>query len=136
MVHYVYFVISGECRLIEHMLVEKYYLRNKVKYKLFDSSTMERNPRRRASRSRKIVVSDDDLSSLNLDTDKLNQWHEITDVVEMLIKQPSTASMQDYPENVKTVFMQIGMFYRGACFGLGKYRHSLMTYAASNYSIM
>ncbi|XP_014227685.2 uncharacterized protein LOC106652987 [Trichogramma pretiosum] len=156
MVHYVYFVISGECRLIEHMLVEKYYLRNKVKYKLFDSSTMERNPRRRASRSRRIVASDDDLSSLNLDTDKrdetpdfmkilekkkkavnhvamdrisvitvtlqdvLNQWHEITDVVEMLIKQPSTASMQDYPENVKTVFMQIGMFYRGACFGLGE----------------
>ena len=51
---------------------------------------------------------------------QINEWHEISDAVEMLMKQPSTISQQKYPNNVKTVFMQIGVMYRGSCFGLGK----------------
>ncbi|XP_046489030.1 cyclic nucleotide-binding domain-containing protein 2 [Neodiprion pinetum] len=52
--------------------------------------------------------------------DVVNEWHEITDVTEMLMKEPSATSQKIYPKNVRTVFMQICLFYRGACFGLGE----------------
>lgn len=39
----------------------------------------------------------------------------------MLMKEPSTISQQTYPKNVRTVFMQVCIFNRGACFGLGEH---------------
>lgn len=52
--------------------------------------------------------------------DVINQWHKITDVAEMLMREPSSISQQRYPIDVRTIFMQICTFSRGACFGLGE----------------
>lgn len=60
MIHYVYFILSGECRLIEHMLVEKKKYGNKVKYKLYDSQQMEKNPRQQISRNKNLQIFEDD----------------------------------------------------------------------------
>ncbi|XP_031783439.1 cyclic nucleotide-binding domain-containing protein 2 [Nasonia vitripennis] len=168
MIHYVYFLLNGECRLVEHMLVEKKRVGKHVKYKLYDSQQKDRNPRQRIGRSKKLELPDDELSAIIMESasqdgsmsnitakeqpsspadyiklisskkpntniaiervsvitvtlqDVINQWHEITDVVEMLMRQPSTTNLKNYPKNVKTVFMQICTFYRGACFGLGE----------------
>lgn len=51
---------------------------------------------------------------------QVNQWHEITETANTLMKKPSTISQQQYPPDVHTIFMQICIFYRGACFALGK----------------
>ncbi|XP_012264975.2 uncharacterized protein LOC105691214 [Athalia rosae] len=56
--------------------------------------------------------------------DVVNEWHEITDVAAMLMKEPSTISQQTYPKKVNTIFMQVCVFYRGACFGLGEKMHN------------
>lgn len=37
----------------------------------------------------------------------------------MLMREPSSISQQRYPADVRTIFMQICTFSRGACFGLG-----------------
>ncbi|KAK1138104.1 hypothetical protein K0M31_002589 [Melipona bicolor] len=52
--------------------------------------------------------------------DVVNEWHKITDVAEMLMREPSSISQQRYPIDVRTIFMQICTFNRGACFGLGE----------------
>lgn len=49
----------------------------------------------------------------------MNEWQKITDVAEMLMREPSSTSQQRYPTDVRTIFMQICTFNRGACFGLG-----------------
>lgn len=51
---------------------------------------------------------------------KVKGWHEITDVAAMLMREPSVTSQLRYPSDVRTIFMQICTFSRGACFGLGK----------------
>lgn len=35
------------------------------------------------------------------------------------MREPSSISQQRYPIDVRTIFMQICTFSRGACFGLG-----------------
>ncbi|XP_078038553.1 uncharacterized protein LOC144470856 [Augochlora pura] len=69
---------------------------------------------------------DQDRSSIITTTllDVVHEWHKITDVVEMLMRQPSTISQQRYPRDVRTIFMQICTFERGACFGLGENMHN------------
>ncbi|XP_029053416.1 uncharacterized protein LOC114880996 isoform X1 [Osmia bicornis bicornis] len=52
--------------------------------------------------------------------DVINEWHKITDVAEMLLREPSSISQQCYPSNVRTIFMRISTYTRGACFGLGE----------------
>ncbi|XP_076244479.1 uncharacterized protein LOC143185402 [Calliopsis andreniformis] len=52
--------------------------------------------------------------------DVINEWHNITDVAEMLMREPSSISQQCYPTDVRTIFMQICTYTRGACFGLGE----------------
>ncbi|XP_012148200.1 uncharacterized protein LOC100880244 isoform X2 [Megachile rotundata] len=66
--------------------------------------------------------TDFDRSSIVTTTllDVVNEWHKITDVAEMLLREPSSISQQCYPRNVRTIFMQICTFNRGACFGLGE----------------
>ena len=64
MVHYVYFLLSGECRLIEHMLVEKKQVGKKVKYKLYDVHQEDKNPRQRIGRNKKLELNEENLSSL------------------------------------------------------------------------
>lgn len=66
--------------------------------------------------------TDFDRSSIVTTTllDVINEWHKITDVAEMLLREPSSISQQCYPKNVRTIFMQICTFNRGACFGLGE----------------
>ncbi|XP_058788737.1 cGMP-dependent protein kinase-like [Phymastichus coffea] len=165
MIHYVYFLLSGECRLIEHMLIEKRRVGKTVKYKMFKSDQDDVNPRQRVGRAAKIDLSESNLQSLIMESvpelqntsdvanrepssaadyikmvsekksntamdrlsvttvtlqDVINQWHEITDTVEMLMKKLSVSSLRRYPPHVQTVFMQICIFYRGACFGLGE----------------
>lgn len=39
MVNYVYFILSGECRLIEHMLIREWSTYLGVQYELYDSET-------------------------------------------------------------------------------------------------
>lgn len=51
---------------------------------------------------------------------KVKGWHEITEIAAMLMREPSVTSQLHYPNDVRTVFMQICIFSRGACFGLGK----------------
>ncbi|KAG8038465.1 hypothetical protein G9C98_006161 [Cotesia typhae] len=51
---------------------------------------------------------------------RVNQWHEITDITTALMRKPSILSDQIYPEAVRTIFIQICEFHRGACFGLGE----------------
>lgn len=58
MVHYVYFLLSGECRLIEHMLIEKKRVGKKVKYKMIDSSKDEIASRQQIGRARKTAISE------------------------------------------------------------------------------
>lgn len=36
------------------------------------------------------------------------------------MRRPSTLSQQVYPDGVRTIFMKICEFHRGACFGLGE----------------
>lgn len=60
MIHYVYFLLNGECRLVEHMLVEKKRVGKNVKYKLYDSQQKDRNPRQRIGRSKKLDLNSDD----------------------------------------------------------------------------
>jgi len=51
---------------------------------------------------------------------KVKGWHEITDIAAILMQEPSVTSQLRYPSDVRTIFMQICTFSRGACFGLGK----------------
>ncbi|XP_011500873.1 PREDICTED: uncharacterized protein LOC105364592 [Ceratosolen solmsi marchali] len=162
MVHYVYFILSGECELIEHMLIERNQVGKKTKYKLYDYKLADINPRQRTSRSKKFEFLTDNLSTLIRDTnsstennginmdpekfielisskkdkptvvmdrtsvitvtlqDVINEWHKITDVVEMLRIEPCIRFLNPKSKNVSTVFMQICLFNRGACFGLGE----------------
>ncbi|EFN76197.1 Uncharacterized protein C20orf152-like protein [Harpegnathos saltator] len=100
MVNYVHFILNGECRLIEHMLVREYSTYGGTRYELYDPDTSNslqpHHPR------------------------KIKAWHEITDVAAMLMQQPSVTSQLRYPADVRTVFMQVCVFSRGACFGLGE----------------
>nr|XP_012229235.1 PREDICTED: uncharacterized protein LOC105676146 isoform X1 [Linepithema humile] len=52
--------------------------------------------------------------------DVVKGWHEITDVAAILLREPSVTSQLRYPSDVHTIFMQICIFSRGACFGLGE----------------
>lgn len=71
-----------------------------------------------SKRPLKIDMERNSISTLTLQ-DVVNEWHEITDVAAMLMKEPSTISHQMYPKNVHTVFMQVCILSRGACFGIG-----------------
>lgn len=51
---------------------------------------------------------------------KVKGWHEITDIMAMLMREPSVTSQLHYPNDIRTIFMQICIFSRGACFGLGE----------------
>jgi hypothetical protein len=46
----------------------------------------------------------------------------------MVRVEPCIASLKTKPKDVSTVFMQICLFSRGACFGLGKFLHNLEYY--------
>ncbi|KAL0113759.1 hypothetical protein PUN28_012702 [Cardiocondyla obscurior] len=52
--------------------------------------------------------------------DVVKGWHEITDIAAMLMRDSSVTSQLHYPSDVRTIFMQICIFSRGACFGLGE----------------
>ncbi|CAL1684261.1 unnamed protein product [Lasius platythorax] len=141
MVNYVHFVLSGECRLIEHMLVRERPSYHGTQYELYDpeiSSGPQQQPR---GVSKKIAKSDKlpeldfkfnrrpadthtDVDRLSIVTttllDVVKGWHEITDVAAMLMREPSVTSQLRYPNDVRTIFMQVCTFSRGACFGLGE----------------
>ncbi|XP_076277246.1 uncharacterized protein LOC143207530 isoform X2 [Lasioglossum baleicum] len=156
MVNYVHFVLEGECRLIEHMIVHEHYISSgNVRYELYRPSLTETKwksswlkaeiAKERKQQTSQDTVATDHVSALELlrmserskllgeqiDQDRssiittslldvVHEWHKITDVVEMLMREPSTISQQRYPEGVRTIFMQICTFERGACFGLGE----------------
>ncbi|KAK0183117.1 hypothetical protein PV327_001187 [Microctonus hyperodae] len=159
MVNYVYFLLSGNCRLIEHMLILEEKRGHEMKYKLYNPNEYETIKQRSRRPSRKIdddnnddteadEIIDSQLENnsasqdynkllLNQNTGKefdierasvvtttlqdvVNQWHEITEIAAELMRRPSTLSQQVYPDGVRTVFMKICEFHRGACFGLGE----------------
>ncbi|XP_053989307.1 uncharacterized protein LOC128881906 isoform X2 [Hylaeus volcanicus] len=169
MVNYVHFVLDGECRLIEHIVVREQFSADKVHYELYDPKDyLAKKKTKKASEKTKMaeeklkksdskyddaqasILDDDDSrqSSINYSRialpsrpdrqmdferasiitttllDVINQWHKVTDVAEMLMREPSSVSQQCYPENVRTIFMQICTFNRGACFGLGENMHN------------
>ncbi|XP_018403857.1 PREDICTED: uncharacterized protein LOC108780593 [Cyphomyrmex costatus] len=174
MVNYVHFILSGKCRLIEHMLVRERPSYQGMQYELYDSETFGPQLRRM---SKKIVESDefepnqfdksipksvgtqDEVDGLSIVTTtlldvvsiyntlfsffvlilfsssktilievlvnkyyniKVKGWHEITDVATILMRESSVTSQLCYPSDVRTIFMQICTFSRGACFGLGE----------------
>ncbi|XP_014470932.1 PREDICTED: uncharacterized protein LOC106742479 isoform X2 [Dinoponera quadriceps] len=123
MVNYVHFILSGECRLIEHLLVREYSTYRGTQYELYDPDASDNalpsyHPRKRLVQSQ----GDNDQSSIVTTTlvDVIKAWHEITDVAAMLMQEPSVTSQLRYPENIRTIFMQVCIFSRGACFGLGE----------------
>ncbi|XP_046814974.1 uncharacterized protein LOC124422499 isoform X1 [Vespa crabro] len=162
MVNYVHFLLEGECRLIEHILVKKKPTTQEMRYELYDSKTISELKQNERSidtgettkqKKSKIdnKVDDDrievetdisdtiidysqimlskkpdynvDLERMSIITatllDVVNEWHEITDVAEILMREPSVI-LRSYPKDVHTIFMQVCMFYRGACFGIGE----------------
>ncbi|XP_076668702.1 uncharacterized protein LOC143369112 isoform X2 [Andrena cerasifolii] len=162
MVNYVHFLMDGECRLIEHMIVREQFIANGRHYELYDPKDF--HPTEQTKKSRKAEtaekklefeyeaaragttdvtdnhqdstdytdllrpaksmgrVTDFERASIITTTllDVINEWHKITDVAEMLMREPSSTSQQCYPNDVRTIFMQICTFNRGACFGLGE----------------
>ncbi|XP_077259067.1 uncharacterized protein LOC143895632 isoform X1 [Temnothorax americanus] len=58
--------------------------------------------------------------------DVVKGWHKRTDIAAILMREPSVTSHVHYPTDVRTIFMQICIFSRGACFGLGE-KHILVT---------
>ncbi|KOC69263.1 Uncharacterized protein C20orf152 like protein [Habropoda laboriosa] len=164
MVNYVHFLLEGECRLIEHMIVYEQNSIHGVNYELYDPDKVD-TKKETVSLSRSLEIakkmdeleyeyesskvnvidahgSDDfvdyaqfvasskpidrkmDLERSSIITtallDVVNEWHKITDVAEMLMREPSSTSQQCYPSDVRTIFMQICTFNRGACFGVGE----------------
>ncbi|XP_015177482.1 PREDICTED: uncharacterized protein LOC107066930 [Polistes dominula] len=166
MVNYVHFLLEGECRLIEHILVKEKPTAHEMRYELFDPDVMsslsefESNDKNidtdniikqegsmiydkmndkwtkletnindttmdytQIMLSKKLANKQADLERTSIVTATLanvvNEWHEITEVTEMLMRDPSVTS-QRYPKDVHTIFMQVCMFYRGACFGIGE----------------
>ncbi|KAF7405078.1 hypothetical protein HZH66_003984 [Vespula vulgaris] len=160
MVNYVHFLLEGECRMIEHILVREKHTTQEMKYELYDSKTVSKlNKNKKNIDTNEIKqkeskvdndVGDDwskvessdtmmdytqvilskkadykhvDLERMSIVTatllDVVNEWHEITDVAEMLMREPSVL-LQSYPKDVRTIFMQVCIFYRGACFGIGE----------------
>ncbi|XP_076749689.1 uncharacterized protein LOC143422711 isoform X2 [Xylocopa sonorina] len=164
MVNYVHFLLEGECRLIEHMIVREKHSVFGTCYELFDpkkadakqeattasksvemaakmdeleyeyrstkANGMEGDPSQDLADYAQILLSskptdkktDFERSSIITTSllDVINEWHKITDVAEMLMREPSSTSQQCYPTDVRTIFMQICTFNRGACFGLGE----------------
>ncbi|XP_076182497.1 uncharacterized protein LOC143154337 isoform X2 [Ptiloglossa arizonensis] len=168
MINYAHFILDGECRLIEHMIVRERIFANKVRYKLYEprDSVLQKEAKRKsketeiiddktekpdfkckAARERANIIHEsvDDHTSVDYDKlvlssktttkqinferestitttllDVINEWQKITDVAQMLMREPSSISQQCYPPDVRTIFMQICTFNRGACFGLGE----------------
>ncbi|EZA54365.1 hypothetical protein DMN91_002348 [Ooceraea biroi] len=140
MVNYVHFVLSGECRLIEHMLVHECPSYHGMQYELYDSECL--GPQEQVEKVSKKVAEPNESPELNYksnrmraethtDADQLSivtttlldvvrAWHEITDIAAMLMREPSVTSELRYPSDVRTMFMQVCIFSRGACFGLGE----------------
>ncbi|KAK9304618.1 hypothetical protein QLX08_004049 [Tetragonisca angustula] len=164
LVNYVHFLLEGECRLIEHMIVRETDSASGRRYELYDPEKSNGRKEERLSESVETAAKMDEfeyeyetskandidesiasrdfinyaqllLSSKTVDRkmdferssiitttllDVVNEWHKITDVAEMLMREPSSISQQRYPIDVRTIFMQICTFNRGACFGLGE----------------
>ncbi|XP_029667508.1 uncharacterized protein LOC115238091 [Formica exsecta] len=141
MVNYVHFILSGECRLIEHMLVRERPSYHGIQYELYDpeiSSGPQQQPRevsKKIAKSNKLpdlnynfnqrpANTHTDVDRLSIVTttllDVVKGWHEITDVAAMLMREPSVTSQLRYPDDIRTIFMQVCTFSRGACFGLGE----------------
>ncbi|XP_012063936.1 PREDICTED: uncharacterized protein LOC105627259 [Atta cephalotes] len=139
MVNYVHFILKGKCRLIEHMLVRERPSYHGMQYELYDSETfrpqLQRVPKKIAEsdelesnqfdksipKSVEIKEEDDQLSIVTTTLlDVVKGWHEITEVAEILMREPSVTSQLRYPSDVRTIFMQICTLSRGACFGLGE----------------
>ncbi|XP_033203949.2 uncharacterized protein LOC117164761 [Bombus vancouverensis nearcticus] len=165
MVNHVHFLLEGECRLIEHMIVRKTYSVYGTEYELYDPEKDNAKKEPRLLKSLEMATKMNELeyeyettkangiddaidgsrdfidyaqlllsskatdrrmdferSSVITTTllDVINEWQKITDVAEMLMREPSSTSQQRYPTDVRTIFMQICTFNRGACFGLGE----------------
>ncbi|KAK2588222.1 hypothetical protein KPH14_004257 [Odynerus spinipes] len=167
LVNYVHFILEGECRLIEHMLVKEEPSHHGMRYKLIDSETISSTTipqiekedkgsgtgkaKGKGSKtdgeqvdrfdneeidlddaeidyseialSRRSAPKNVDIERMSIVTatllDVVNEWHGISDVAEMLMREPSITAHR-YPKDIRTIFMQVCMFYRGACFGLGE----------------
>ncbi|KAG5312756.1 CNBD2 protein, partial [Acromyrmex insinuator] len=115
MVNYVHFILKGKCRLIEHMLVHERPSYHGMQYELYETY---------GPQLRRNSVKTQEVDRLSIVTttliDDVKGWHEITDIAEILMREPSVTSELHYPSDVRTIFMQICTFSRGACFGLGE----------------
>ncbi|XP_018307245.1 uncharacterized protein [Mycetomoellerius zeteki] len=139
MVNYVHFILNGKCRLIEHMLVHERPSYHGMQYELYDSETfgpqlrrvskkMEESDKLESNQFDKSIPKsvetqdEDDRASIVTTTllDVVKGWHEVTDIAAILMREPSVTSQLHYPSDVRTIFMQICTFSRGACFGLGE----------------
>lgn len=66
MVNYVHFVLSGECRLIEHMLVRERPFYDGVRYELYDS---EIGPREQPEKLPKKIAAANESPELKYNPD-------------------------------------------------------------------
>lgn len=64
MVNHVHFILSGKCRLIEHMLVREYPSYYGMQYELYDSETFgpQQQPRRKIAEHDKLELNQLDKS--------------------------------------------------------------------------
>ncbi|EGI62036.1 Uncharacterized protein C20orf152 [Acromyrmex echinatior] len=135
MVNYVHFILKGKCRLIEHMLVHERSSYHGMQYELYETYGPQRRVPKKIAEPDKLEsnqfdkfipnsVKTQEVDRLSIVTttliDVVKGWHEITDIAEILMREPSVTSELHYPSDVRTIFMQICTFSRGACFGLGE----------------
>ncbi|XP_020278241.1 uncharacterized protein LOC109851980 isoform X2 [Pseudomyrmex gracilis] len=141
MVNYVHFILHGECRLIEHLLVRERSSYHGAQFELYNADSPGPQELRTVSKkpasSDKLKLTEAKLyntfnetsNEINIESDRLSivtttlldvvqAWHEITDVAAILMREPSVTSQLCYPSDVRTIFMQICIFSRGACLGL------------------
>ncbi|XP_066591883.1 uncharacterized protein [Prorops nasuta] len=52
MVNYVHFIVNGECRLLEHMLIREKCVGNRIKYKLYEEENINENVQERQIHSK------------------------------------------------------------------------------------
>lgn len=115
----VYFVLEGECVMIEHLLVYKNIVRGKVEYRVFDPNEIYAKSRRFSVFQRRYTVDNSYLTSKKVVNDdsedsddepqrKFSLSYNITTTFRAKPKKPWYSSYAHLPPQVEVHFMQVG----------------------------
>lgn len=72
MVNYVHFLMDGECRLIEHMIVREQFNANGIHYELYDPKDFD--PTEQTKKSRKAETAEKKLEELEFEYEATRVW--------------------------------------------------------------